>query len=161
QEALFKPWQSLADKAPLCAARRRATELRRQTALAFAETTKLLEAAIVAEPENAAARTALADLWRGRLDDAERRGAADDAAHAEGDGTLDLVSDPPGARVSIVKYEDRDGVLVPGAERDLGQTPLSRVVLPMGSYLCVLRRAGFPDVRYPVHVTRNRSWSGR
>ena len=30
--------------------------------------------------------------------------------------------------------------------------------LSMGSYLCVLRMPGFPDVRYPVHITRNRAW---
>jgi serine/threonine-protein kinase len=30
----------------------------------------------------------------------------------------------------------------------------------MGSYLCVLHKAGFRDVRYPVQITRNRSWTG-
>jgi serine/threonine-protein kinase len=30
----------------------------------------------------------------------------------------------------------------------------------MGSYLAVLRAAGVPEVRYPVHITRNRAWRG-
>jgi serine/threonine-protein kinase len=30
----------------------------------------------------------------------------------------------------------------------------------MGTYLCVLRLPGFRDVRYPVHIPRNRTWSG-
>jgi serine/threonine-protein kinase len=30
----------------------------------------------------------------------------------------------------------------------------------MGSYLCVLRLPGYRDVRYPVHITRSRSWTG-
>ena len=31
----------------------------------------------------------------------------------------------------------------------------------MGSYLCILKYAGCRDVRYPVHITRNRAWTGR
>jgi serine/threonine-protein kinase len=145
--------------------------------LAFAETTKLLEAAVVAEPENPTARALLADLWRGRLDDAETRRDRADATHSltmirryddgrlaayvAGEGVLELASDPPGARVALIRFEDRRGVLVAGPERDLGATPLAPVALPMGSYLCVLRRDGFPDVRYPVHVARERRWTGR
>jgi serine/threonine-protein kinase len=173
-ETNVKAWQTLAEKAPLLAARRAVVDARRAVALAFAETTKLLEGALLAEPDNAGARAALSDLWRGRLDGAESRGAADDAAHAEtmvrryddgrlaayvaGDGSLELASDPPGAAVSLVRFEDRDGLLVAGPELDLGATPLRPTPLAMGSYLAVLRHAGFPDVRYPVHIRRNQVW---
>jgi eukaryotic-like serine/threonine-protein kinase len=168
------PWQPVGECGALFAARRRATELRRETALAFAETTKLLEAALVAEADNDAARSALADLWKGRLDEAELRGVADDAAHAltmvrryddgrlaghlAGDGSLELASDPPGASVTLLRFEDEDGMLVAGAARDLGATPLARTTLPMGSYLAILRRPGYVDVRHPVHIPRNRHW---
>jgi serine/threonine-protein kinase len=173
----FKPWQSLDEKAPLLDARDAVAAAKKAQALAFAETTKLLEAAIVAEAENATARSLLADLWRSRLDDAEtRRDSADTdfaltmlqryddgrlAAYVAGDGSLELTSDPPGAEVTIARFEDRRGVLHLGEARSLGRTPLAPTSLPMGSYLCILRMPGFPDVRYPVHITRNRAWKGR
>jgi serine/threonine-protein kinase len=173
----FKPWQPFEEKQAFHDARRRLTETRRSTALAFAEATKLLEAAVLAEPGNPTARALLADLWLGRLRESELVGDGDDAAHAltmvrryddgrlaanvAGDGVLTLTSDPPGARVELVRFEDRDGLLVAGQARDLGTTPLSPVPLPMGSYVAILRAAGRPEVRYPVHITRNRAWTAR
>ncbi len=107
----FKPWQSAEEKRPLRLARKAVEDAKRAVVLAFAETTKLLEAAIVAEAENPTARGLLADLWRGRLDDAEHCLDGADAAHAltmlfryddgrfaalvAGDGSLELTSDPP------------------------------------------------------------------
>ena len=176
QALAFKPWQPRAEKRPLAEARRRVTASRRDAALAFAETTRLLEGALLAEPENATARALLAEVWKSRLAEAELRGVGDDAAHAltmvrryddgrlaallAGDGSLELTSDPPGAEVTLHRYEDDDGVLVPDAGHVLGATPLPAVALPMGSYLAVLRRPGYADVRYPVHIARNRAWRG-
>jgi serine/threonine-protein kinase len=172
-----KPWQSLDEKAALLDARDAVAAAKKAQALAFAETTKLLEGALLAEPENAAARGALADLWRSRLEDAEARQDPTDtdfaltmlrryddgrlAAYLAGDGSLELTTDPPGAEVTIARFEDRRGVLHLGEARSLGRTPLVPVPLPMGSYLCILRCPGFRDVRYPVHITRNRAWKGR
>lgn len=42
----------------------------------------------------------------------------------------------------------------------LPRTPLPRTALPMGSYLVVLRKAGFRDTRYPVFISRNKEWKG-
>jgi serine/threonine-protein kinase len=116
-------------------------------------------------------------MWRDRLDDAERCRAREDAAFAlrmvrrlddgrlsayvAGDGSLELTSEPPGAEVVIARFEDRHGVLRPEAPRRLGATPLARIQLAMGSYLCTLTLPGCSDVHYPVHVTRNRAWTGR
>ncbi|MCE9637739.1 MAG: SUMF1/EgtB/PvdO family nonheme iron enzyme [Planctomycetes bacterium] len=177
QAALVKPWQPLSEKRGVASAWRALDEAKQAAALAFAETTRLFEGALLAESENAIARAALADLWRGRLDDAEHRGERADAAHATtmvrryddgrlaayiaGGGTLDLTTDPPGARVTLVQFEDRDGLFVAGAERDLGPTPLARVPLAMGSYLAIVRHPDFADVRYPIHIARNRVWKGR
>ncbi len=176
EAARFQPWQPLAEKAPALEARQRVERLREEVALAFAETTKFLEAALLAEADNGAARSALADLWLGRLADAERRLDRPDASHAltmlrryddgrharvlSGDGSLALTSGPEGAEVTLHRFEDRLGVLHEGPGRVLGRTPVGPVELPMGSYLCVLRLPGFREVRYPVHVTRNRSWTG-
>lgn len=177
EESRVHAWQPISEKAALLAARKAVARAKKSASLALAETTSLLEAAISAEPENASARTALADLWRGRLDDAERRGDAADvdlaqtmvrryddgrlAAYVSGDGSLTLDADRAGAEVLLVRFEDTDGILVPGPERSLGKTPLPATRLPMGSYLVTLRHARFPDVRYPVHITRNREWTGR
>jgi eukaryotic-like serine/threonine-protein kinase len=173
----FEPWQPRVERKELLAAQRAVLDATQAAALAFAETTRLLEGALLAEPENAGARSALADLWRGRLDDAERRGDRADAAHAltmvrryddgrlapylAGDGSLELTSDPPGAEVTLHRFEDDDGVLALDAGRSLGTTPLPRTPLPMGSYLCILSHPAGRDVRYPVHIARNRAWTGR
>jgi serine/threonine-protein kinase len=118
----------------------------------------------------------LADLWAKRLEETELAGDADDAAHAltmltryddgrhagliAGDGSLELASDPPGAEVTLHRFESRRGVLHEDAGRVLGATPIARTALPMGSYLCVLRKEGFRDVRYPVRISRGRAWKG-
>ncbi len=172
----FKPWQPIPEKRSLLDARRRVEDLATEVALAFAETVKLLEAALVQEEKSVSARAALASLWKGRLEEAERKGERADTAYAltmvrryddgvlaafvKGDGSLTLVSEPTGAEVVLSRFTERDGVLVADETRNLGKTPLAEVSLPIGSYLCVLRKAGYPDVRYPVHISRNRAWAG-
>ena len=172
----FRPWQAVAEKRPLLEARRRAAALDVEVVLARTEAMKFLEAALVAEEGHAGARAVLADLWRERLVDAEQGGDAREAAQAlrmlerfddgrlagvvRGDGSLYLGSEPAGADVVLHRLEEADGVLVPDEGRPLGRTPVGPLPLPMGSYLCILRKQGFREARYPVHVTRNRSWSG-
>ncbi len=177
EEGRFPASRPVAEKRPLYEARERVVHLRREAVLAFAETTRLFEGALLAEEENTTARGALADLWARRLLDAERRADGDEAAYAltmigryddgrhaalvKGDGSLALETDPPGAEAVLFRFSERDGVLVPGEERALGAAPLGPVPLPMGSYLVLLRLPGFREVRYPVQVTRGRAWVGR
>ena len=177
-EALkFEPWQPRAEKRSLLAARRAVEDAKQAAVLAFGETTRLLEGALLAEPDNVNGRAALADLWCGRLDDAERRGGRSDAAHAltmirryddgrltaylAGVGSLELRSEPAGAEVTLHRFEDDDGVLFLGAGESLGRTPIGPAPLRNGSYLCILRYPGHRDVRYPVHITMSRAWTGR
>lgn len=176
EAAKYKPWQSVAEKRSAVDAANRVVRLQDQIVVAFADATNLFNAALAADEGNTAARHALCDLWRGRLETAERSGESNVVAFADamirrqddgrlaaflsGEGTLELESDPPGADVLLYRFEERDGVLTPTAERSLGTTPLGPVDLDMGSYLCLLRRVGFRDVRYPVHITRNRAWTG-
>jgi serine/threonine-protein kinase len=171
------PWQPVTEKRSVLDARARVEDLSREAALAFAETTYYLNAALTQEADHPAARAALANLWKGRLEDAERRGDRVDAAQAltlvrryddgslaeylAGEGALTVDSVPPGARVSLFRFVERDGVLVADEERDLGKTPAKIGSLEMGSYLCILRKAGFRDVRYPILISRNRHWWGR
>jgi hypothetical protein len=65
----------------------------------------------------------------------------------------------PGVEVSIAKYEERDKRLVLGPERVLGRTPLHDVVVPRGSWLCVLRHPDFAPVRLPVRMDRDGAWT--
>jgi len=172
----FKSFDPLSEKRPLLKARKKVRALKTELALAFAETVKYLEAALVAEEKNSAARRALAELWRGRLADAELEGNEADTAYAlemigryddgalekviSGEGTLSLRSEPADAEVFLSRLTDRDGVLEPEEERSLGHTPVGPISLPMGSYLVTLRHPDFPEVRYPVFVSRNRDWKG-
>jgi len=174
--ASFKPWQSVAEKRPMIEARRRLQRMETRLALAFSETTELLTAALTQQPDHEPAHRALARLWRAQLIDAERCGAESEAARAramverygkeefapflQGDGSLTLFSEPSAASVVFFRYEERDGVLVAAEERSMGETPLARTQLPMGSYLCVLKKEGYRDTRYPVHITRNQDREG-
>jgi formylglycine-generating enzyme required for sulfatase activity/tRNA A-37 threonylcarbamoyl transferase component Bud32 len=85
---------------------------------------------------------------------------AEGARWLRGDGALTLETDPPGAEVLLVRYELRNRRLVEGPPRSLGPTPLRRVPLPMGSYLCVLRHPERTEVRYPVRIERCGHWDG-
>ena len=170
-----KPWQSLAEQLALVRARERVRDVERDVALAFAEALRPLEAALLQEETNATARAVLSDLWRTRLEVAEAEGNATATAYAlemlgryddgrlarviEGTGALVLRSEPPGARVTLARFADCGGVLEAEDARALGTTPLE-AELPMGSYLCVLSKEGYPDVRYPVYVSRNARWEG-
>jgi serine/threonine-protein kinase len=165
------------EKGPLLAARERLDTLRTDLALSFAETVKLLEGALLREEANATARAELASLWRGRLAEAEIEGDAADSAYAlqmmrryddgalaaviEGDGSLALDSIPQGAEVRLSRLVPSEGILVPDETRRLGRTPVGPVELSMGSYLAVLAAPGCREVRYPVHISRNREWIGR
>jgi eukaryotic-like serine/threonine-protein kinase len=173
-EALkFKPYQPVSEKRSLIEARRTAARAQVDVAVAFAEAMKHLDAALIAEEGNASARAALSSLWQGRLADAERRNDDVEAAYAltmieryhgaplPSEGLLSLWSDPPGADVTLFRHVERDGILVAGEERPLGRTPIAAQRLAAGSYLCVLRKEGFRDTRYPVHVKRGGSWEGR
>jgi serine/threonine-protein kinase len=165
-------WQPVSEKRPLLEARKQAEAAASTMALAFGEASKWFDAAVAQEERNATARGALARLWRHQLEMAERRDDRADAAYAlqmlrrfddgsvSTDGRLLLTSKPEGARVTLYTYVESDGVLVASEPRDLGTTPLEPVTLPMGSYLCVLRMPGFRDVRYPVHITYDRTWQG-
>jgi formylglycine-generating enzyme required for sulfatase activity len=148
----------------------------REVALRETEWIEAVRAALATDPALPEAHAALADFYRHKLIDAERGRQAADAArflvmlrahdrgeHAaflRGDGALSLVTDPPGARVTIHRYvvEKRRLVLEPG--RELGSTPLRTVSVPHGSYLLRIVAAGRREVRYPVSIGRGEHWDG-
>jgi formylglycine-generating enzyme required for sulfatase activity len=69
---------------------------------------------------------------------------------------LELVTEPPGARVEIDRYTEVGGVRrrepVLGGDA-MGPTPLARVLLPEGSYLLHVTRPGHAPVDLPLLLT--------
>jgi len=145
----------------------------------------LLRAAFHHVPDHAEAHAALANWYRDEHRAAEERRDSAGARRAEaqlersaralpeahrdrihhiaylaGDGQLTLATDPPGAEVLLHRFELRERRLTAVSDRNLGQTPLDAVRLPMGSYLCVLRKEGHDEVRYPVSIARQTHWDG-
>ena len=68
-----------------------------------------------------------------------------------------LETDPPGADVSLGRYEAAGGRTTLGPARALGPTPLDATGLAPGSYLLTLRAPGRVEVRYPVMLGRGES----
>ena len=173
----FRPHQGIRDKEPLLLAREKVERLRREESLAFAEAVRLLDGALIEEDSNATAREALRDLWRRQLVTAEAAGDEpgagyalsmlaryDDGSHSaliSGEGRLHLEVAPPDASVQIHRLENRLGILEAGRQIHSGRGSIRGLVLPMGSYLCSVTADGRSPCNYPVHISRNRTWTGR
>ena len=154
-----------------------ADQLQDKAAMRVLEAIRTLQAALNLAPELEDAHEALAEVYRDQHEQAEARDDIAEAArlevllrdHArgpelrrylEGDGSLTLLTDPPGATAKLYRYVERDRRLVAEYLRDLGQTPLRGVSLPMGSYLIELEIPGRPKARYPVRINRLQHWDG-
>lgn len=175
-EQRFKSWQPVSEKAELGELRQKLRDTRQALVARSAEVVSVLGAALAFSSDEPGAREALADYYWDRLQEAEENLQEDDVAfyanlvaayhdgkyerELRGDGSLTLVSDPPGAEVRLYELREQDLQWVPVDGRSLGTTPLKPVELPMGSYLVVLEKKGFRDVRYPVYISRNRDWVG-
>ena len=144
--------------------------LKRQDQLSGEAVGHLLSA-VMLDSGNAGAKAALADVYWQKLCEAaaERQSGQMDhfaglvkaydvtgryAEQLRGDGSLEIRTSPPGASVSIATYTERGPLLVTENGQTLGQTPVRRFSLPMGSYLVTLRRPGYAETRYPVLIDR-------
>lgn len=81
-------------------------------------------------------------------------------AYLKGDGVLSLQTDPPGASIQLYRYIIQNHRLIEVFEQDLGLTPIDKISLPMGSYICVITHPDCEEIRYPVEVTRQGHWDG-
>ncbi len=144
---------------------------------ARARSVALLRAALSHAPDLPAAHDRLADEAQRRHRLLEAAGRPDEARAADvdlrehdrsgrhaawlsGTGALTLVTDPPGAEVRLWRVVDRQRRRVLVKERVLGTTPLVRVPLPMGNWMCEIRSPGRVTVRYPVKIGRLEHWDG-
>jgi serine/threonine-protein kinase len=136
-----------------------------------------LQAALQQAPDHAGARRALVEVSCEQLLQAEAAGALgevrrlsaqirahDDGAAAawlRGDGRLSLQTTPPGARVTLLRYEARDRRLELDEVGELGQTPILDHPLARGSYLARIEHPGFETVLYPISIGREQRWDGQ
>ncbi|MEC7984752.1 MAG: SUMF1/EgtB/PvdO family nonheme iron enzyme [Myxococcota bacterium] len=79
-------------------------------------------------------------------------------AYLKGSGTISLITEQSGANVYISKFHRSNRRLVLGEEWLLGQTPLDKAAIEMGSYCIRIQKDGFEDVRYPVYIERQGHW---
>jgi serine/threonine protein kinase/formylglycine-generating enzyme required for sulfatase activity len=171
-----EPWTPLEEKAELLALRASTAELELANERAFTEVVAACEKAFSQDPSHPAARELLARAHYDEFEAAEAAGRErdlvrheervrlyDDGRYArllDGDGCLHLSTDPEGAEVLCERYERR-GLVWPLVEaRVLGTTPLRDVALAPGSYRLTLRREGYRDTVYPVHIGRGGTWDG-
>ena len=139
-----------------------------------AEWVRGLHGALERVPELAEAHDPLADHWKEKVDDAETRGdtlaaarggvwlAAHDRGrhHAWrlGDGTVSLSTLPPGATVTLSRYEEHHRRLEAVPAGTLGQTQVEDAPLPRGSWLLRLDAPGCMTVHLPVRIGRQEQW---
>jgi len=135
----------------------------------FSDATALLHSAINIDETSADAKEALADLYWQRFEEAERAGNQEEtaiyrrlveryhqgkfAALLEDKGLLTVVTNPPGTLVFLHRIVEREWRLVEEDGKCCGTTPV-KLELPTGDFLLVLKKEGFRDTRYPVHVKR-------
>ncbi|MFT5686658.1 MAG: hypothetical protein ACI8RZ_007614, partial [Myxococcota bacterium] len=135
-----------------------------------------LQQALVMSPGLPEAHDQLARWHRMRHTEAEAAGeseariraetllaAHDRGAHRDyriGDGALTLVTEPPGATITLLRYETVDRLLIAQPVPGPIQTPLHNHPLPLGSYLLLLEHPACTPVRYPVHIRRQVHWHG-
>ncbi|MFC2172703.1 SUMF1/EgtB/PvdO family nonheme iron enzyme [Acidobacteriota bacterium] len=172
----FKDWQPVNEKRSLFEAENRMEVARAKFVKTSTEIVTTMASALGFERDNANAREILTDFYMDRFEDAEHKrhkedadfyrelvASYDDGKYArklEGHGSLSLNSNPAGAEVWLHELTEEDLQLVPGKGKRLGKTPFDPVQLAMGSYLIILKKEGFRDVRYPVYISRNREWEG-
>jgi len=153
-----------------------AKDRRREAHRLSSEAMEVVRSALELAPELPEAHDVLADHYRQRVIEGERRGddelvaesltklrRFDRGRHADflrGDAAVSLVTDSPGAEVIAHRQQQVDRRLVDTEAVPLGTTPLARASLPPGSWRLQLRRDGRAEVSYPIRVGRLEHWDG-
>lgn len=174
--AELEKWASVSDKRPAWELADRADAMEREAALEEARFLQMAQGALTHDPDLLEARKVLAEYYRAKHQEAEKARKPAAAAHFEslleaqgdirqvdylsGSGRLSLLTERPGARVSLFEYKLRDRRLEPVFLRTLGTTPIIDQMLMKGSYLLRIEGEGCEVVDYPVYIDRNQSWDG-
>ncbi len=164
------PWAPVNKKAEIWAVEDRVSELKIDAVSSFAEAESDFLRALGEVSDDREARSALASLYFARFGEAERArdregqryyrslvAQYDDGVWArvlEGDGSLEVTTQVPGVQVQLARLRSEDRLLRATEPRDLGQTPIERFGLPIGSYLLSLSCPDQRPVLRPVHIGR-------
>ncbi|MBT9559310.1 MAG: protein kinase [Myxococcales bacterium] len=161
-------WDPVSLKRTLAEDEARAQLMSLESSRAFTTTANHLHAVLGLEPEHAHARSALANLYWTRFEDAERRGELEDMVYfadlflrfndsirgplPSGGGHITVRTFPEGGEVAVYDF----GVGVPDLRsqpgRSLGTAPVEGIELPMGMYLLVARKEGYRHAQQAVFV---------
>lgn len=176
-------WRGEAEKAHLWALEDEAVALEREVATQRVKREAMLRSALQYSSDLLEAHLALAQLYRDAHERAERSDQSTLNAELElqevltnipeqhpqrrehvrylrGEGALTLITDLAGAEVLLYRYELYHRRLVPQFQRSLGVTPLIKVPLEPGSYLCKIKHPATIEVLYPVYIERGTHWDG-
>jgi hypothetical protein len=165
-------------KAPLWAVRRKIKAVEEAMTLRYQDIVVAFISALGADPDTREAKEALARHYFAEIGFAELEGDRSQAmmyekmvrlfdqgeftARLAREGTLALETDPPGAQVELLRYQEGEDLrLLPVPVRSLGTTPVPPTKVEMGSYLLTLKKEGFRDVRYPVSIARGKNHAAR
>ena len=165
-------------KAPLWAVRRKLQATQEAMTQRYHDITVSFISTLGADPDHREAKEALARHYFAEMGFAEREGdrlqammhekmvrlfdQGQLASQLSREGTIVLDTDPPGAQVELFRFQEGEDLrLLPVPVRTLGTTPLTATKIESGSYLLLLKKEGYRDVRYPVLIARATKHSAR
>ena len=165
------PHAEVAVKAPLWAAEDHLKRDLTRQAQSYSDAVRAFTQALAYDPNLEKAKRGLADLYWSRFQTAEKRKEIIDQIHytalirqmdrekhyvdlLEGNGSLVLNSDPPGAPVTLLTYKESQRVLRASKSSTIGATPVRLERLEMGSYLALVELPGYLPAHYPIWVGR-------
>lgn len=167
---MFEGWEPIEEKMSLWADQEALRKLEDEAVQQFGEAEASYLQALAYEPDGPAARSGLAGLYWGRLEDAERRGDElavsyyamlvdrnDTGEYTErlrGDARLRLASDPPLAEVVLERLEVRAGRLEATQRWDIGAAEVQLPRIRMGRYRATLTLDGHRDSVITFEVPR-------
>ena len=180
QEVLepLRPFDPVDVKRPGWAKEDEAEQLEHEATLGETQWEQEVYGALAVDPDLAEAHAALAEHYRARLVEAEQARRPGEAGRFEvllrahdrgryaaflsGMGALTLVTDPPGARVTLCRYgEVGPAAGAGGGGGNRGPTPIRERALPKGSYLLRIAAPGRAEVAYPVLIEWGEHGGGR
>ncbi len=169
-------WAPVEEKELLWALEDNEAEIEQRRTVTFADAVRAFHEALGYDRESNEARNGLAEIYWTRVVEMEEEGRIEEARYYErearqydtgaladrldGHGKLVLTTRPEGLDAELFRFEEVQRRLVPQRVASLGRTPLTHAPIPMGSYLVILHRLGFPDVFYPILIRRGQTWQG-
>jgi eukaryotic-like serine/threonine-protein kinase len=175
--ARLNDWQPVVVKKPLWMLEDNIQRTRTRMGRAYSDAVRAFTQALAFDRNADDAHQGLVQLYWSRFEIAEGEGAVADQVHyealirqldtgghftrlLEGDGAFTLITDPPGAVVTLYRLREFNRVLTPSEPMRCGPSPVHIERLPMGSYVALIEAPGFSGARYPICIKRGLHWQG-